>query len=286
MTSNRLRYLIALLAVTLLAASPLRAQTYDDSLVLGGEHRDDIKTLPLSTALDLVLQAQLGNFDTRYILAKTAHAGDSTHIPVLKQIAQAYGGMTCCSYSYQALYAALQLGEPVDYFINLGIQTAGTWQSYRALHVAAMRPDSASYQQILPLRDVTKSGSGVNAYETVLQLKAAYAQMPLQEEIDRSLVHVKGTFRLPTPGGASSHQHVGPVFGGYDLEPTTVWAREHLAEIAEDHPAEVRAAIDELVQVKAGQFPAALQEAFRDHLYGYAGLDPEARPPGSPTQDH
>jgi hypothetical protein len=65
-----------------------------------------------------------------------------------------------------------------------------------------------------------------------------------------------------------------------------MWAREHLAEIAENHPAEVRADIDELVQVKAGQFPAALREAFRNHLYGYAGLDPEAGPPRSPAEDH
>lgn len=261
-------------------SSVVHAQRYDNTLRLSKiDHRDDISVLPLQMALDLILNAQVNPLDATFIatfiFAKVAYAEpDSSLIPQLKQIADAYAGMTSNNYSYRALLGAQHHGASADYFINLAAQQLASdlysWYGMFALWVISIRADSTIYQQALPLKALGGHGiSGVQRIESTLERDNLLNTRSLEEQVFFLLRSLDQTFSFPHSG--PSHQYAGADFGQDDMNPVEVWARERLAQLAQQHPATVRAVVASHVE-RVTRDSAVFRDAFEDHLLDYAGL--------------
>jgi hypothetical protein len=244
---HRVFVLIALLMLPL-AASEAAAQDCD--LPAYGPDPD---SLSVAAALDSVVACALPRPDAELVARRAGESGDRAYVPQLKQIATQFTTISR-SISFNALHALYLLDEPESYFLQNAQQyVRDEWLARYSVWVIARDPDSTTYFQTLePLWEISNNGrlqGAINEYGNILDFEARFDSAPDTISLDFQLMGLTGVvgdgynFRWVEPGGVVA---VDKGSSKTYLHPMVVWGRNRLQALAEQHPQQMVAFIDEL----------------------------------------
>jgi hypothetical protein len=239
-----------LLGLLMLPFAAFEATAQDCDLPFSGPDPD---SLSITAALDSVLACALPRPDAELVARRAGESGDRAYVPQLKEIAMQFTTISR-SISFNALHALYLLGEPESYFLDNAKQYASDeWLARYSVWVLARDPDSTTYFQVLePLWERSRNGhlqTAINEYGNILDFEARFDSAPDTISLDFQLMGLTGVvgdgynFRWVEPGGGY------PVLEGSSksyLHPMVVWGRNRLQALAEQHPQQVLAFIDEL----------------------------------------
>jgi hypothetical protein len=243
----RYLWILALLMLPL-AVSEVAAQSCDLP-----QFGPDPDSLSIAAALDSVQACALPTRSAQRAVRRAGESGDRAYVPQLKQIATQFTTISR-SISFNALHALYLLDEPESYFLDNARQYASDeWLARYSVWVIARDPDSTTYFQTLePLWETSNNGglqTAINEYRQMLDLEARLAAIPDTLSLETKLKIRMGfsedgyNFRWVEPlGGVPVDEGSSKTY----LRPEAVWGRNGLRDLAEQHPQQVVAFINEL----------------------------------------